>query len=235
MENLLLVIVALIVGAIIGYLYCKKQSNNNNEGNPNEKPPHGIISVDEAIELHENYVEKIKDTSQNPTNPNFRETQFVWFSMGKMRSYIEYLDNLEKVNPNNPKISGIRVYFGKYDNHNKYPQQQTVFFNPTIGVELNNEEMFPQDFPNMKHLPFSIIPRDGNSAIVGNYKIITELLLDDHYPFERAFEANNTLGIKSSQKESVHKSTAAARNGNGDKGTSASFNDGQLSPPPPRS
>lgn len=222
MKNLVKTIIPLILGIVIGYFICKNLNNNN--GDPNTKAPEGIISVNDAVNLHESYVEKLNDTTYGTaTNPDFKETQFVWFSMAKIRSYVQYLDNIEKVNPNNPKISGIRVYFGKYNQHKDYPNQQTVFFNPTIDTNL------AEDYHNMKNLPFYIIPKDASSAIVGRYKVIGDLLLDEHYPDTRANEANSSLGHEVTENVS-QKSTAK----NGDNGTGLSYNMGQLSPPPPK-
>jgi len=226
MKNLVLIIVALIIGIAIGYFICKKLSGHNSPGNPNAKAPEGTIGVNNAINLHNNYVKKLNDPTQGtPNNPNFKETQFVWFSMEKIRDYIKYLDNVEKLNPHNPKISGIRVYFGKYNEHEQYPNQQTVFFNPTIDTKLS------EDYHNMKNLPFSIIPNDASSPLIGKYKVIKDLLLDEHYPDKRANEVNISLGHKPTE-NNVQKSMA--KSGEEDNGTSLSFNLGQLSPPPPR-
>ncbi|QHI35265.1 hypothetical protein IMCC3317_06110 [Kordia antarctica] len=225
MENSVpLIIVALLVGIAIGYFICKKLSENNN-GNPDAKAPEGIIEVTDAVNLHENYVAKLNDPSQGTTtNPDFKETQFAWFSIEKIRNYIQYLDNVEKVNPENPEISGVRVYFGKYNQHKDYPNQQTVFFTPTVDTKLSEE------YHNMKNLPFSIIPNDPSSPLVGRYKVITRLLLDEHNADTRANEANLSLGHKTSE-NLVQKSSAE---NDDDNGTSLSFNLGQLSPPPPR-
>jgi len=172
--------------------------------------------------VKETTIAKLNDPTTGTTDPDFKETQFVWFSMEKIRNYVKYLDNIEKVNPNNKKISGIRVYFGKYNQHKNYPNQLTVFFTPTIHINLN------EDYHNMKNLPFCIIPKDASSAIIGRYKIVRDLLLDEHYPDTRANEANASLGIETTENVS-QKSTAK----NGD-GTCLSFNIGELSPPPPK-
>ena len=222
MENPVLLIVALLVGIAIGYFICKKLSNG---GNHHEKPPHGIISVEEAIDLHEEYVDKRYPIINNSIHKGFKDTQFVWFSFHKIKSYIEYLETVQHKNPSNEKISGIRVYFGAYEKHDEYPKQQTVFFNPTIETELKESSS------NMKNLPFSIIPTNTSDPLVGKYKIIERLLIDEHNPTERAFQANNSLGHKKSAENLVQKSNA--ENGD-DNGTSLSFNMGQLSPPPPR-
>ncbi|AXG71378.1 hypothetical protein KORDIASMS9_03635 [Kordia sp. SMS9] len=226
MKNLVRTIVPLVLGAVIGFFICKEYFC---EKSPVvEKEPKGIITVNEAINLHEAYVQKLNDTMyQDTNNPDFKETQFVWFSMEKIRDYVNYLDHVEKVNPKNPKISGIRVYFGKYNEHKEYEGQQTVFFTPTVDTKLAKET----DYPNMKNLPFYILPKEASSPLVGKYKVIKQLLLDDHRPSTRANDANVYLGHKESKEKMAQKSTNAK---NGDDGTSLSFNEGQLSPPPPR-
>ncbi|EDP95781.1 hypothetical protein U8527_11715 [Kordia algicida OT-1] len=220
MENVLLIIVALLVGIVIGYLLCKKLSNDHGNGHQ-EEPPNGIIPVSDAVNLHETFVNEKYPLLSSAINS--KETQFVWFEFDRIKSYINYLETVEKKNPNNPRISGVRVYFGAYQNHPEYTKQQTVFFNPTIETSLD------EDYSNMKNLPFYIQPKNSSDPIVGRYKIIADLLLDEHNPIERAFMANNDLGHKESKENMVQKSSP--KNGNG---TSLSFNDGQLSPPPPR-
>lgn len=222
MENVLLIIVALLVGIVIGYLICKKLSNDHDNGH-HEKPPNGIIPVNDAVNLHETYVNEKYPLLSNAIGS--KETQFVWFEFHRMKSYMEYLETVQKKNPDNPKISGVRVYFGAYQDHPEYTKQQTVFFNPTIETSLD------EDYDNMKNLPFYIKPKNSSDPIVGRYKIIGDLLLDEHNPIERAFMANSSLGHKESKENIVQKSVIQK---NGDDGTSLSFNFGHLSPPPPK-
>lgn len=228
MKNLVRTLVPLVLGVAIGFVVCKEYFCEKCPTNTGDAPE-GIITVNKAVQLHEAYVEKLTDTTHGtPNDPEFKETQFVWFSMKKIRDYVNYLDHVEKVNPDNPKMSGIRVYFGKYTGHEEYTEQQTVFFTPTVDTKLASEE----EFPNMKNLPFYIVPKDASSPIIGKYKVIERLLLDDHRPSIRMNEANVSLGHKGKEgKTNMIQKSSNAKNGNG---TSLSFNDGQLSPPPPK-
>ncbi|WP_420573615.1 hypothetical protein [Kordia sp.] len=214
MENPVLLIVALLVGGIIGYLICKKLGQND-KGDPNKSKPEGIIEIPEAINLHQNYINNLD------TSTPLKETQFVWFSMKKIRDYIHYLDNIEKLNPDNPNISGVRVYFGKHNGHADYTEQRTVFFAPTIDVKLSEQ------YSNMQNLPFSIIPNNESSDLIGEYKIVTELLLLTDNLDTRINNANIFLN---SETKNVKKNLIAK---NDDlKETTLFLNDGELSPPP---
>ncbi|WP_430408624.1 hypothetical protein [Kordia sp.] len=224
MENLVLSIVPLVIGIAIGYFLFKKLNTCICE---NSDKPDGIIPVSEAVKLHESYVNGRYPIINQFIDKDFKDTQFVWFEYDKMKSYIQYLEAITKKNPNNPKISGVRVYFGAYTEHPKYPKQQTVFFNPTIETSLDEAH------DNMKNLPFYIIPNSPNEPLVGQYKIIERLLIDEHNPTERAYMANNSLGNKESKENLVQKKSANAEDGFDD-GTSVSFNIGHLSPPPPK-
>jgi len=236
MKNLVRTIVPLVIGAAIGFFVCKQyfcEKPDCPECPPNTTTvPSGIISVNKAVNLHETYKESryqvINETIGGQTDSTFLDTQFVWFEYEKIKNYIAYLETVERKNPNNPEISGIRVYFGAYDSTNpEYPQQQTVFFNPTIKTELE------EDNNNMKNLPFYILPDTANEPLVGKYKVIQRLLLDEYNDVERAFIANSNLGHEETSENMVQKSAITNAKNGGD-GTSLSFNIGHLSPPPPR-
>ncbi|WP_046755580.1 hypothetical protein [Kordia jejudonensis] len=231
MENLPLLIITLIIGIAIGYFICKKLSSQNPPStNPDDVTnPDGKISVSESIALHKNYkntrynvINEVIGNSVN--NTDFKDTQFVWFSYDKIKSYMKYLDTIERKNPSNHPISGIRIYFGAYDangnDKGEFKHQQTIFFTPTIHMEISD------DHHNMRNLPFSIIPDNSSEPLVGRYEIIRELLLEEHKPGSR-FEA--AMLSLNSNKKYVSRSQESTEN---DDGTSASFNMGQLSPPP---
>lgn len=225
MENVLQIAVPFIVGAAVGYFLFKKF--NRCVCASSEKPD-GIISVPEAINLHETYVEGRYPLINQSISSDFKDTQFVWFSYDKMKSYFQYLEAAMNKNPNNPKISGIRVYFGTYNEHPQYSQQQTVFFNPTVEVPLPSET-----YDNMKNLPFCIIPDNASEPLVGKYKVIEELLIDEHNPTERAFMANNSLGNENANNnEFVPKRSPNNQKNGGNNCTSLSFNEGNACPPP---
>ena len=232
-------IVSLVLGIAIGFFICKEfycpkldcstcepdcsDCPTTGACTPTSETPNGIISVAEAVELHEAY--------ENNNSFHYQDslyTEFVWFEYDRIKQYIGYLEEVQRKNPNNAPISGIRVYFGAYGTaHVDYPSQQTVFFTPTIDTKLN------ESYSNMKNLPFSIQPT-GNDPLVGTYKVIRGLILDEYNPDERTFMANNNLNGKNTREEgqtTVQKS-AQAKDGNDE--TSLSYNMGQLSPPPPR-
>lgn len=186
----------------------------------NKRAIHGLA-------LHETYVGEHYTAINNAMGDDFLDTQFVWFEYDRIKQYLQYLEAVQNKNPSNPPISGVRVYFGAHDvNNGQYPNQQTVFFTPTIDTKLSEKHS------NMKNLPFYIKPKSSNDPLVGKYKIIGRLLIDQYNPEERAFMANSNLGNKDETRETMVQKSGDAKNG--DDGTSLSFNMGQLSPPPPR-
>lgn len=235
-------IVSLVLGIAIGFFICKEFycpkldcstcepdcSNCPTTGAcaPTTTPPPGIISINEAVNLHESYVGEHYQAINNAMGEGFLDTQFVWFEYDRIKSYIGYLEAVQDKNPNNEPISGIRVYFGAYgDGNDLYPKQQTVFFTPTVDTKLNENNS------NMKNLPFYIQPSSSNDPLVGTYKIIGGLLIDQYNPDERAFMANSNLNGKNTREgQATAQKSAQAKDGNG--GTSLSYNMGQLSPPP---
>lgn len=232
MKNLARTLVPLVLGVAIGFFVCKEYFC---EPSCPTTPPSGkgIITVNKAIELHETYkntrYQVINDAIGGPNDSTFLDTQFVWFEYEKMKSYMNYLETVQSKNPNNPRISGIRIYFGAYDAHEKYPKQQTIFLNPTVKIDQINTSDHKNH--NMKNLPFYIKPNSDNDSLVGKYKVIRRLLLDEYNDYERAFMANSDLGHKEAKGKAMQKSANAK---NGDDGTSLSFNIGHLSPPPPK-
>ncbi|WP_298515947.1 hypothetical protein [uncultured Kordia sp.] len=242
MKNLVRTIAPLIIGAAIGFFVCKEYfcekcpdcpdcPPNTSACAPTSETPGGIISVNDAINLHENYVGDHYTAINNAMGDDFLDTQFVWFEYDRIKQYISYLEAVQQKNPNNDRISGIRIYFGAHNASNdEYPRQQTVFLTPTVDAKLNDNNS------NMNNLPFFIKPTNASDPLVGQYKVIARLLIDQYLnPDERAFLANNNLANRKSQEakgNTTQKSANAAENDDDDDKTSLSFNMGQLSPPP---
>ncbi|KAB8151878.1 hypothetical protein EZY14_016955 [Kordia sp. TARA_039_SRF] len=233
MKKTALAIVPLLLGAAIGFFICKEYFCEKPTNCPECPPtstteaPAGIISTNQAIALHETYVGEHYTAINNAMGDDFLDTQFVWFEYDRIKQYLQYLEAVQNKNPSNPPISGVRVYFGAHDaNNGQYPNQQTVFFTPTIDTKLSEKHS------NMKNLPFYIKPKRTSDPLVGKYKIIGRLLIDQYNPEERAFMANSNLGNKDETRETMVQKSGDAKNG--DDGTSLSFNLGHLSPPPPR-
>ncbi|MEM6718772.1 MAG: hypothetical protein AAF611_05645 [Bacteroidota bacterium] len=249
MKKTALAIVPLLIGAAIGFFVCKeyfcpkidcttcevdctKCPEQPGPCAPTTEAPSGIISIAEAVRLHETYAGERYQAANQLVDKNFLDTQFVWFEYDRIKQYIGYLEAVEQKNTSNPPISGIRVYFGAHDaNNDEYANQQTVFFTPTVDTKLNEQNT------NMKHLPFYIQP-NGDDPLVGKYKVIGRLLIDQYNPDERWYLANANLGHKGQDpagnvRQKMAQKSANTENGDGDDdGTSLSLDMGQLSPPP---
>ncbi len=147
--------------------------------------PKQIITIDQAVSMFEND-KQIKQKMLNPVlkkqykNKSFQDTEFAWFSLDEMRQYIDYIDAVQRENPDH-KVSGIRIYFGRYNaNSKKYKNQQAVFLVPTV----ENKGMSTK-YENLNHLPFAILPDNGTNSIKGTYSIIEPLVLDTKDKKER--------------------------------------------------
>jgi len=158
--------------------------------------PNQIISIDKALRIFKNE-KQIKNKIINPTlrevykDDSFEDTEFAWFSLSEMKNYINYIETVQKENPKN-KISGVRVYMGRYDRETseKYANQQTVFFVPTVANKTINSS-----FENLNHLPFGILPDNANNPLKGQFKVIEPLVYDTEDKKKRihAFEKSNAV------------------------------------------
>lgn len=253
MKNLAKTIVPLLLGIVIGYYLCGSDGPSNpvDDGNNNEGPaadvkaPPGIISVAQAIDLHKTYVGESEGVFNRYQTINkvvantlemddFKDTQFVWFPMDEIRDYVKYLNKVERKNPKNPKISGIRIYFGAYDGQGKYPYQQTVFMTPTVNTQLGDS------YENMNNVPFYIEPKKARKPLVGKYKVIHQLLLKHNTKY-RTLQSDKYLASmyeeaeqEQQQQEQTNEDGIVAMNLPGPGDTSLSYNLGQAGPPPPK-
>jgi len=253
MKNLVKTIVPLLLGIVIGYYLCGADSPSNASPDPKDgnggaptvdtKEPPGIISVAQAIDLHQNYIGETKDAfnryqvinkvvANTLQKDDFKDTQFVWFPINEIRSYVKYLNKVERKNPKNPKISGIRIYFGAYDQQGKYPHQQTVFLTPTVNTKLGDS------YENMNNVPFYIEPKKARKPLVGKYKVIHQLLLKHNTKF-RTLQSDKYLSSMFGNEDPLNQQKDVDNNGivmmeQGPSGTSLSYNLGQAAPPPPK-
>lgn len=203
-------------------------SEPNKKHDVKVETPNQIIEIKTAIKMYQEDL-KIKEKVINPTlkelyqDDTFVDTQFAWFSLDEMRDYIKYIDAIQKENPQH-NVSGIRVYFGRYSKNNatKYPNQQTVFMVPTVnnkGINSNHE--------NLNHLPFAILPNEGNNPIKGEYAIIEELLLN----FNKKDRIKNFMN-NSTNTQKAGFSSPTIDYSPVQQLTSVILNEGEMAPPP---
>ncbi|ULC59438.1 hypothetical protein MBM09_00310 [Flaviramulus sp. BrNp1-15] len=201
-------------------MYSCKEENS-------KTPPKQIITIDEAVNMFKTEM-NVKSKVVNPLlqkiykDSTFEDTQFAWFSLEEMKAYINYIEAVQMENPDQ-KVSGIRVYFGRYnETSKKFANQQSVFLVPTVANSGINSK-----YENLNHLPFGIIPDNPENPIKGTYTVLNQLVLNTDDKNSR---------IKNFQKNSNNKQEANfsffLKNSNALKTTSLILNEGELAPPP---
>jgi hypothetical protein len=139
-----------------------------------------IISIEQAIEMKNEYKTHIKPLIDNYRGSGYKATEFAWIDMGTLKDYIKKLDEVKA--KNGKDVSGIRIYFSAYPNSaslnsgggaTMYPARETVFMVPTIEVESAADSI---SYPNLQNVPFCIKPDNVTEPLKGSIEIITDLL-----------------------------------------------------------
>ncbi|MFV0565041.1 MAG: hypothetical protein ACK5NB_04315 [Flavobacteriaceae bacterium] len=209
----------------------KGEANVQNFNTTSTIAPKQIIDIDQAVAMFENE-KQVKRELINPTlrkqykNKNFQDTEFAWFSLDEMRQYINYIDAIQRENPNQ-NVSGIRIYFGRYNSSNskKYQNQQAVFLVPTVENKGINSK-----YENLNHLPFAILPNSDSNPIKGAYSIIEPLVLDTKDKKERIKKFMDNSKDKQKASFSFYPVNFSATRAL----TSVILNEGEMAPPPPK-
>lgn len=204
-----------------------------------------IIPINNAITMQQEFktlrIDSLKPILEKTYGAkDFKDTQFVWFTLEDMESYINYIKAIKSANPKKD-VSGVRIYFAAYPNKKvlndrkiKHPRQQTVFMVPT--VKSYNES---ESYKTMNHLPFAIRPDSPNNPIKGDFEIIEDLMLSHNKKRRIEVYKTNNKNLKSSfgaASSSISKSSITNFNVTSQVTaglTSTIGNEGELSPPPP--
>ncbi len=192
-----------------------------------------IIPVDRALEIHHEYkakrLELLGDTLKDIYDDNtFKDTEFNWVSLRKLKKYIAYLEAIKISNPEE-NVSGVRIYYAAYPNTSnaQYPGQQTLFMVPTVKTSYND------DIDVMNHLPFVIQPYNDGNPIKGDFIILDDLMLDYNKQERQALYYEKSQSRRPGQTGSSLRSAAASAAAAVNEGvTSTILNELNLAPPP---
>ena len=145
--------------------------------------PSNIISVAQAVKMHDEYQEKIGKLIENSHLENDNEiypaTQYTYIDLDTLKRYVAFLDKVQKLN--NKKITGLRIYFGAYPSVQEmqnlnfktiYPGRETIFMAPTMKGQ---DSPMAKQYRAVDNVPFYIKPK-GSDKLVGDYLVIDELL-----------------------------------------------------------
>ncbi|WP_204344386.1 hypothetical protein [Psychroserpens algicola] len=219
------VILLLIVIAVFSCEKKKKQTFDNLFKKHIISEQQGIDMFHEFHNSRTNLIEPILQNHYNDST--FQDTKFVWVSLDDMKTYIHFVETIQKENPTKD-VSGLRLYFAAYPNSNefngkriKHPRQQTFFMIPTVKNKRSTEKNV-----NLNHLPF-VIESKGDNVLKGSFKIVEELMLDydkklrlDTYN-KTDINLESSFGARSLLAQESNKTTI-----------STIFNEGEMSPPP---
>ena len=92
-------------------------------------PPKIIIDVQEAEDMYHRYGKDIVPILEK-NNPNLKATRSLSIDYKTLKDYIAFIDQ-EAAAANDTKISGLRIYFAKYED-SKNDGRATVFLNPIM-------------------------------------------------------------------------------------------------------
>lgn len=145
--------------------------------------PSNIISVSQAVVMHDEYVKRIAPLIEKDKlatqNEEYTATQYVYMNLDSLKQYIAFLDKVQE--KNKKKISGLRVYFAAYPSaqaikkanfKSEYPGRETFFMAPTMQVASSK---LSKQFNTLEQIPFYISP-SGKDKYVGEYVEIEGLL-----------------------------------------------------------
>ncbi|MDI9310069.1 MAG: hypothetical protein QM535_07630 [Limnohabitans sp.] len=142
--------------------------------------PSNVISIEKGILMKETYkndIQKIVET--NREDGKYEGTEFAWINLDSLKNYIALLEKVSQLN--NKKVSGVRIYFSQYPYQGEYtasqrerllPGRETLFLAPTTVIPANEST---KKNSILENVPFSIVP-NGNDKLVGDFKVITQLL-----------------------------------------------------------
>lgn len=159
------------------------------------------ITIEQAENMYNNYntilkpqVEELQKERRQDTS--YKATEYAFISIKDLKYYIALLDKVEKMNPDQPDLSGMIIAFGAYnmdydpndeddevtniggdddsdevigrpEKYGDYRGRQTVFFAPTYYDDDPN--LIGQD-EIFKHRPFYIKRNSESNKYVGTYK-----------------------------------------------------------------
>jgi hypothetical protein len=142
--------VALICAILSFSISCNPKPENNISAEVVDAPK-GIISLNEASSIYDNYTKhrvsliEPYETEQRSPEVAFEASRFVDFDYETMKNYIAYVDQ-EAAKAGVKKVTKLRMYFANYPNKVDFPdgekivhpRQNSIFMVPTLNSNGNN-------------------------------------------------------------------------------------------------
>ncbi|WP_299116836.1 hypothetical protein [uncultured Winogradskyella sp.] len=138
MKNFGLLILGIILGALIMYFYCCKDSGITDPQPPDIEEPYGLISPEEARALDKAYSIKhrIINDSLFKKSTTGGDNRSSWWSIEDIQNYINYAEN--QAGELGYTMDGLRLYLGAYPSSKTENGLTTMFFVPT-GIKNTSE------------------------------------------------------------------------------------------------
>ncbi|WP_422104886.1 hypothetical protein [Winogradskyella sp.] len=190
-----------------------------------------IISIESAKELRAEYLTNRKELFQPELrriyeDSTFEDTEFVWFPLESIRSYLNFIDNIQANHPGED-ISGLRLYFMAYPKSSiKYKGQQSIFMVPTVRYQHDNNS-----YETMNNLPFYLNGAEPENPFGGKIALYTDLM--SSYLLKDRLNNFNKRRASEAQKASLGFGfSTTLDSANILNNTSTIFNESQAYPPP---
>ncbi|OIQ24020.1 hypothetical protein [Lacinutrix sp. MedPE-SW] len=126
MKNFITLLLGLIIGALIMYFICNK---NTDEGAVEVTKPTGVITPSEARVLDKAYNSRHALISKDIVNK--ADNRSAWWSLEDIQNYIVYAQN--QSSDLGFDMNGIRVYLGAYPTQGEDVGYTTMFLVPTAS------------------------------------------------------------------------------------------------------
>lgn len=155
------IIYGIIILVLIGVIVKLYKSSYSIPINSQALEEH-LITEKNAANYAKNYTtvqKRILESSLSKLyhDTNYQETEFVWYSLESIKSYIGLLDRLQEKNPD-ATLSGIRFYLMSYplNADTAAKGQQSIFMVPTVAQPIKDNSYIA-----LNHLPVTVTSKNN--------------------------------------------------------------------------
>jgi len=154
MKKNLYLILGFIIGAVLTYYFCPRQIEESKPIGKIEKPK-GVISVEEAKQLNDNwtnYRKKVVDSVVQRRGRK-RDARSVYWDLEEVEQYLQYAKHYS--DSLGYEMTGIRVYLGVYGKNSGPAKKNltTMFIVPTGKKTDSKSSMNPFNFTEEPLVP----------------------------------------------------------------------------------
>ena len=145
MKNFVLFILGIILGAIIMYFYCCKDTVEDMA----PTPPKGLISASEAQILADAYTPRYDTISSQIVTRIGGDNRSSWYALEDIQNFINHAEN--QAGELKYTMNGIRLYLGAHPADAQGAGYTTLFMVPTGYENTSEGSMFNFTFQPQNH------------------------------------------------------------------------------------